>query len=110
MRLLLDENLAPRLALALADIYPGTVHVRDLGLASTDDRSLWDYAAQRELTIVSKDSDFRQMAFLFGHPPKVIGIRLGNCSTDAVESLLRMHLKAIVSFDQDGSASFLAIP
>lgn len=34
--------------------------------------------------VVSKDSDFRQLAFLFGPPPKVMWLRVGNASTARV--------------------------
>ena len=33
MKLLLDQNLSHRLVAALADVFPGSVHVRDVGLA-----------------------------------------------------------------------------
>ena len=37
MKLLLDQNLSPRLARTLAAIYPDTTHVRDVGLQAADD-------------------------------------------------------------------------
>jgi predicted nuclease of predicted toxin-antitoxin system len=37
MRFLFDENLSPKLVLLLADQFPNSVHVRDVGLASADD-------------------------------------------------------------------------
>ena len=58
MRLLFDQNLAPRLVRLLADLYSDSLHVRDVGLASADDVVVWDYAKQNALTIVSKDGDF----------------------------------------------------
>lgn len=81
MRLLLDQNLSFTLVQALADLYPDSAHVREVGLERADDDQVWRYAATRGLAIVSKDSDFRQMSFVRGHPPKVIWIRRGNCST-----------------------------
>ena len=42
----------------LADVYPDSVHVRDLDLLEADDATLWRYAAGHGLVIVSKDSDF----------------------------------------------------
>ncbi|MDP6549463.1 MAG: DUF5615 family PIN-like protein [Dehalococcoidia bacterium] len=86
-----------------------TLHVRDLGLHSAQDEDVWRYAAEHGLTIVSKDSDFRQRSFLFGHPPKVVWIRLGNCSTADVEALLRAHHENLITFDQDAQGSFLAL-
>ena len=72
MRFLLDQNLSPRLLADLADLYPGSTHVRDVGLATADDNAVWRYAAEYGLTIVSKDADFHERSFVLGHPPKVI--------------------------------------
>ncbi len=78
MRLLLDQNLSPRLLNGLTDLYPGSTHIREVGLQAADDNAVWQYAAQHGFAIVSKDADFRERSFLLGHPPKVIWI----CSLD----------------------------
>lgn len=88
MKLLIDENLSPRLALLLADLFPDSVHVRDIGLKAAPDPMVWVHAREQGFTILSKDSDMHQRSFLFGQPPKVIWVRLGNCSTREVEHLL----------------------
>ena len=44
MRLLLDQNLSPRLLTALADLYPGSTHVREAGLQAADDDIVWQYS------------------------------------------------------------------
>lgn len=44
MKLLFDQNLAPRLVARLADIFPASEHVRDVGLAAGDDQAVWEYA------------------------------------------------------------------
>jgi predicted nuclease of predicted toxin-antitoxin system len=54
MRFLFDENLSPKLVLLLADQFPNSVHVRDVGLASADDELVWNYASSEGLIIVSK--------------------------------------------------------
>ena len=54
-------------------------------MESVDDLSVWSYAKEYGLVIVSKDSDFRQFSFTYGHPPKVVWIRRGNCSTAEVD-------------------------
>jgi predicted nuclease of predicted toxin-antitoxin system len=66
VRLLFDQNLASRLVRSLAALYPDSVHVRDVELASADDVAVWEYAKQNALTIVSKDGDFHQRSFLYG--------------------------------------------
>ncbi|MGH8588357.1 MAG: DUF5615 family PIN-like protein [Gammaproteobacteria bacterium] len=60
MRLLFDENLSFRLVRELADIYPDSLHVRDVGLLGAADQAVWAYAAQQGLLLTSKDTDFYQ--------------------------------------------------
>lgn len=50
-----------------------------------------------------------QRSFVFGSPPKVVWVRLGNCSTSDVEKLLRRQFAAIEVFAADNYASFLAL-
>ena len=109
MRLLFDENVSPRLVVGLSDVFSGSVHVRDAGLSRASDAAIWDYARNRGLTIVSKDSDFHQASFLRGSPPKVIWIRRGNCTTADIATLLRSNRTEIRAFGADPVAAFLAI-
>lgn len=109
MKLLFDQNLSPRLSRILRDVYPDSRHVRDIGLERADDFVVWSYAAEHQLIIVSKDSDFHQRSFVFGHPPKVVWIRLGNCSTSAVEAVLRQHATTLAVFARDEAAAFLVL-
>ena len=98
MKLLFDENSSYKLSRAMADLFPDSVHPRDIGLKATDDRVIWDYARDNGFVIVSKDSDFYQRSFLFGYPPKIIWIRSGNCSTRTIEGILRDHYADIKNF------------
>ncbi len=109
MKLLFDQNLLPWLCTILADCFPDAVHVREVGLIEADDATIWQYAAQNGLAIVTKDADFRQRSFLQGHPPKIVWVRLGNCSTNAVAALLRKRSFQIDEFFEDGQESFLAL-
>lgn len=70
MKLLFDENLSPRLAKAVTDLYPGSCHLRDCGLRGASDENIWKYAAENGFAIVSKDSDFRQKTSCVGARPK----------------------------------------
>lgn len=70
---------------------------------------MWKYAVQQGLTIVTKDADFHQRSFLFGHPPKVVWIRCGNCSTAAIEELLRQRRNDLMQFADDREGAFLVI-
>src|SRR3990172_4181087 len=109
MTFLLDQNLSPRLTSLPADLFPNSVHVRDVGLQRADDLTVWSHARTHGLVIVSKDADFRQMSFLLGHPPKVVLVRLGNCSTAEIANLICTNTDAIGAFVQDEEAGFLAL-
>jgi len=109
LKLLFDQNLSYRLVALLGDLYPGSVHVRELGLCEAEDLVVWHHARERGLTIVSKDSDFHQLSFAYGHPPKVVWLRVGNGSTAAVADLLRKHHEAMRRFEVDPEAAFLAL-
>lgn len=109
MKRLLDQNLSPTLAHSFAAMFPGSIHVRDVGLERAADDAVWAYAAQHGYAILSKDSDFHQRSFVFGHPPKVVWIRRGNCSTTEVERILREHLADVLAFERDEIGAFLAL-
>ena len=109
MKLLFDQNLSYRLVIQLGDIYPDSQHVRNTGLKDADDGAIWEYARRQGYIIVSKDTDFHQRSFLFGHPPKVIWIRLGNCSTSDVETVLRKAVDEIRRFVEDDETSLLIL-
>jgi predicted nuclease of predicted toxin-antitoxin system len=110
MKLLFDQNLSPRLPRLLADIYPESVHVREIGLRDSGDAEIWQIAKANGFVIVSKDSDFQQRSLLHGMPPKFIWLRVGNCTVKRTEDLLRSYSAAIHTFDLDDSKSHLMVP
>jgi predicted nuclease of predicted toxin-antitoxin system len=110
MKLLLDENISPKLAAKLSDIYPDSTHVRQVGLGRNDDLDVWKFARENGFAIVSKDSDFNHFSLLWGYPPKVIWLRTGNCSTREIAHLLRSYSPIIHTFNNDVQESLLTIP
>ena len=52
MKLLFDENLSHKLAGLLDGIFPGSTHVRFVGLETANDSEVWKYAKNNELIIV----------------------------------------------------------
>jgi len=61
------------------------------------------------LVIVTKDEDFHRLSVLHGGPPKVIWLRLGNCSTGDIIRLLGERRSDSEAFVADGEALFLAL-
>lgn len=109
MRLLFDENLSPNLPNRLSDLFPDSLHIRDVDMKATIDPIVWDFAKDNTLMIVSKDADMHDLSLVLGNPPKVIWLRLGNCSTRQIEDVLRRDFDAIKLFYEDESLSLLAL-
>ena len=101
MKLLFDANLSPKLVDRLDDLFPGSVHIFETGLArNTPDQTIWEYARANEFTSITADSDFLDLAQSRGAPPKVV--RIENCDyrTTEVEDLLRRHAISIAEMEQ----------
>lgn len=94
----------------LDQFYPGTVHLSTVLPLSTEDKDIWSFAKSNGFAIVTKDDDFEQRSILFGHPPKVVWIRLGNCRTADIAELLVHSLNVILAFDSDDEKSYLPLP
>jgi predicted nuclease of predicted toxin-antitoxin system len=109
MKLLFDHQLSPKLVNRLSDLYPDSSHVYPLGMDREDDLVIWEYARANDFVIVTKDSDFADLSVLRGFPPKVIWLRLGNCTTSQIETAIRDHTEAITEFSADPISGLLEI-
>lgn len=109
MKLLFDQNLSHHLVTRLAELFPGSDHVRALGLDRVDDTTIWSYAAEHGFTIISKDSDLHQRSLLFGRPPQLIWLRVGNSPTIQIERLIRERHSEIAAFIGDPAGAFLVL-
>jgi len=109
VKLLLDQNLSPRLIASLVGLYPESAHVKDLGMERASDADLWEFALEHGFTIVSKDSDFHQRSFLHGPPPKVVWIRLGNCTTSEILEILTARHREVIDFGDRPVEAFLVL-
>jgi predicted nuclease of predicted toxin-antitoxin system len=109
VKLLFDENLSPKLARLAGAEFPGSVHVRDAGLAGASDRRIWDYAYENGFTIVSKDDDFRQRSFLEGPPPKIVWLQVGNAGTGQIAELLQERSARLRDFADENESALLIV-
>lgn len=108
MKLLVDANLSPRLVTLIDDLFPGSVHVHDVGLGPADE-PIWDFAQINGFIIVSKDSDFYRLSMVRGAPPKVVWLRVGNDGTAAIAATIRSSIKHFVDFAADATEALLII-
>lgn len=66
-----------------------------VGLENTNDKIIRQYAIDHDFVIVTKDADYHEMMVLYGQPPKIIWLKMGNQSKAATIKTLRDNQEAI---------------
>ena len=101
MRLLFDQNISLRAIKKISGLFPLARQVRELQLENSSDRRIWEYAKDLNYTIVTFDADFYDLVTLYGHPPKVIWLRLGNTVNLNLVKVFENHAEIIKEFVED---------
>lgn len=110
MKLLLDANLSWRLTEKFKPHFTHCLHVDRTGLTvPAKDREIWAYALQHDLILVTNDDDFLDFARVKGFPPKVVLLRTGNQSNEAILSLLIKHKAEIALLESSEEIGLLEI-
>ncbi len=84
-------------------------HVADVGLGNEDDPTIWQYALDNGLHILTKDKDFNGIQSLKGFPPKIIWIRAGNVPTKYIAWLLKENYPLIDKFIKNKDIGIIEI-
>lgn len=110
MKLLFDNNISYRIVKLLASDFPNSIHATRTGLAMpAPDRQIWEFARRNDFAVVTNDEDFAQLESVYGFPPKIIHLRLGNASTRQIALKLVDNLLAINHFFQSKEQGVLEI-
>jgi predicted nuclease of predicted toxin-antitoxin system len=109
VKLLFDENLSRKLVVRLAELYPESAHVVELGLLQSPDREIWEFAKAGNFVIVSTDSDLYELATTIGPPPKVVWLRRWSHPTRDAEMVLRREAIRITEFVADPELGVLVL-
>ena len=108
MRILLDQNLSPKLIRKLADVLPGLESVYDHDLVDASDPFIFDWARKMEFSaVISTDRDFVYLSERLGAPPKVIRIERCEFPARVIEQLLRHEALRIHAFLESDRAVLL---
>jgi len=100
VRLVIDTQLPKMLARRLEQEGHKAQHVLDLDLAQSPDNDVWRYALENGAVIVSKDEDFAQWILSGRHGPKVVWLRIGNCTNaELVDWLLPVWPEVISALE-----------
>lgn len=108
MKLLFDQNISFRVLNLIAEKFPESKHVKDYGLHHSSDWQIWNFAKENDFHIVTYDADFYDLVTLYGHPPKVIWLRLGNTSSQNIAKKLNEYAEGVRKFIENIECKDLA--
>jgi predicted nuclease of predicted toxin-antitoxin system len=105
MKFLIDNALSPQVALGLQEAGYDAIHVRDIGLATAKDESIFAFAGKENRIIVSADTDFGALLALWQKPnPSLILFRRGTERDPQKQlALLLLNLSSIKEPLETGS-------
>ena len=89
----IDAHLSPAIAVWITSTFGITaIALRDMGLRDAEDPEIFEAAKAEGVVLMTKDSDFVDLANRFGAPPKIIWLRCGNTSNAQLQNILRSTL------------------
>jgi predicted nuclease of predicted toxin-antitoxin system len=109
MKLLFDENISYRIIKRIETIFPESSHVKFFNMLQTNDTIVREFAKEIDFMIVTNDSDFNDLVYLYGFPPKVVWLKTGNTATQNIVELLTHYKQEIIEFSKDTENGILVI-
>jgi predicted nuclease of predicted toxin-antitoxin system len=94
---IIDANLPEQLSLWCNESF---IHINTID-KKWKDGQIWTYARERNLTIISKDSDFGNRILLVSPPPKVIHFRTGNMLIAELQDFVNHNWGDIMKLSSD---------
>jgi predicted nuclease of predicted toxin-antitoxin system len=88
VRFLIDHQLPPALVGFFRERGHQCQHLLDVGMASSSDVEIYEYATSNHCIIVTKDEDFFYLSRRSSSDAGLLWVRLGNCRTKALLAAL----------------------
>lgn len=107
----LDTNISPAIAKWMGE-YTG-YNVKSaylLSLHEDSDLTIYQKAKKRGyVIIISKDSDFSEIITRLGSPPKLINLKIGNCSNKVLWNTIKPSINHIIQLLKSDELSIVDI-
>ncbi len=102
----IDAHISPSIALWINETFPGNeaISFRSLGFRNSKDSEVFFAARERDVILISKDSDFKDLIQIQGHPPRLIWITCGNTSNEKLKTILSFALHKALQLLEKGEA------
>lgn len=110
MKVLIDQNISHRIIPFLAEYFDILTHVRETGLMNSYDYQIFMYARETKYdAILTLDEDFQHHILIHNAPPKVIWLRVGNCSTKHLSDVIIQNIGDINAFVHNDNFEIIEI-
>ena len=109
MKFLVDAQLPPRLSRWINGKGIDSRHAMDIENGLTlPDTTLWEFARNEQEIIITKDSDFVDLALLKGSPPQIVHVQLGNVANNILIEVFDQNWDTLVTAIE-GKAKVISI-
>ena len=94
MNLWIDAQLSPALAPWINECFKGVnaTSLKRLGLRDAADIDVFMSVRKADAVVMTKDSDFMDLLWRLGPPPRIIWLSFGNTKNVALRSILQARL------------------
>lgn len=110
MKIVIDQNISFRIIPHIKHLFAEVEHVRTLGWTNAPDIIIFRNAKQQEFdAILTLDEDFDNIIFENNPPPKILWLRVRNCSTLHLAEIIEDKIEIINNFLNDDELYCLEI-
>ena len=112
LKFLLDENISKRIIHLIQADLKQVDHLlsNQTGLiAPISDHAVWKFAKEQGYHILTRDEDFIKLSLLYGLPPKVICLNIGNTTNQQLAEIIIRNSEKIKQFVNQEEYGFLVL-
>jgi predicted nuclease of predicted toxin-antitoxin system len=110
MKVVIDQNISQRIVPKIEHLFENTAHVRTLGWTDASDIQIFREARTAGFdAILTLDEDFENIILENSPPPKILWLRIRNCSTQHLAEIIKNKIELIDKFLNDSELDCLEI-
>jgi predicted nuclease of predicted toxin-antitoxin system len=112
LKFLLDENISRKIIPLIQNESMEFCHVLSISTGMTppiSDHGIWKFARENNHHIITKDEDFIKLSMIFGPPPKVILLSIGNLKNKDLAEVIKRNTTNIQKFVDQAYYGFLIL-